>query len=81
MSIFLAMANDLIKSYSWNNVFLFFSTKSKKSLDKRKKVELCTDTYDWYSCLEYQYIEHDDKESNEHIFSNGKWFDQKLFLK
>ena len=56
MSIFLAMANDAIKSYSLNEVF---STKSKKSLGKRKKVELCSDTYDWYSCLGYQYIEHD----------------------
>ena len=59
MSIFLAMANDAIKSYSLNDVFWFFSTKSKKSLGKRKKVKLCTDTYDWYSCLEYQYIELD----------------------
>ena len=37
----------------------FFSTKLKKLLGKRKKVESCTDTYDWYPCLEYQYIEHD----------------------
>ena len=59
MSIFLAMANDAIKSYSWNDGF--FLPSQKKSLGKRQKVELCTDTYDWYSCLEYQYIEHDER--------------------
>ena len=37
----------------------FFLPSQKKSLGKRKKVELCTDTYDLYSCLEYQYVDFD----------------------
>ena len=45
-------------SVSWY-FFWFFLPSQKKSLGKRKKVKLCTDIYDWYTCLEYQYIEHD----------------------
>ena len=63
-------------------ILFFLPSQKKITWKKGKKVELCTDRHIWLIFMFRISIQRTwCEESNEHIFSNGKWSSQKLFLK
>ena len=81
MSIFLAMENDAIESYSINEFFFDFFYQVKKITWKKEKSKIMYKHIPLIFMFRIPIGRTQWGESNEHIFSNGKWRNRKLFNK